>query len=85
MSDRAFRFSITITDESTDKVLAEEFVSFDPYSTDEYGNNETVLMAVEAWLKRAKYDAQQQALEAEQDSDENRADHDYKIRKAEFV
>jgi hypothetical protein len=40
-------------------------------------------MAVEAWLKRAKYDAQQMEIEAEQRLPENvaanRADHFFKL------
>jgi hypothetical protein len=83
MSDHSFRFSIRIVNEDTTDLLSEEFVTFDPLDTDEHGNNETVIMAVEAWLKRAKYDAQQMDIEAEQRLPENvaanRADHFFKL------
>lgn len=87
MSDQSFRFAVTISDDSLDRdaVLVEEFVTFDPLDTDKYGYNERVIEHVEAWLKRAKYDAQQIEIEAEQNADEERADHFYKLRKSEFV
>lgn len=83
MSDRTFSFFVTIVDRDTETLLTEERVTFDPLDTDDNGNNETVIMAVEAWLKRAKYDAQQMELEAEQTSPDNiaanRADHQIKL------
>jgi hypothetical protein len=83
MSDRTFSFFVTIVDRDTETLLTEERVTFDPLDTDEHGNNETVIMAVEAWLKRAKYDAQQMDIEAEQRLPENvaanRADHFFKL------
>jgi hypothetical protein len=83
MSDRTFSFFVTIVDRDTETLLTEERVTFDPLDTDAHGNNETVIMAVEAWLKRAKYDAQQMDIEAEQRLPENvaanRADHDYRL------